>query len=385
MGILILDRNNIQILNASSFDLYPDLVELSLAYCNITLILNGTFDRQVKLQIVSFNHNSIRHLPVIFGPSVHTILKIGMFAAYDNDYVFNYPYFGAFEKLLTLNIGNRDARSFDGNKIPTSVKSFRAYGSKLSKFPYCSHLKHLELLHLNENRITTIPRDNIHGLKRLKIFKVHRNKITLMPNMSYFSALKVIGISQNYITYVPTGTLDGLLHLKKLDLSANRIAYVDDISHLSLYHLNLASNILRILPDLYGHKLKTLYLHDNPIVCNQSLCWLRMWPWYQTPPEFDNVVCAEPPELIGLEIMKVHPNVLECYNGMLNVVLYYIHLGWHFIRYWILMQSTIYVWFMYKSHMCVQDLSTTLFILFKFPWNLFARGRFNNNPNSVQI
>ena len=383
--ILILNHNGLRTLNNSSFDLYADLEELSLEYCKIGLIQEGTFDRQVKLQIISFSHNSIRQLPITFGPSVNTIIEINLWAAYVSGYVFNYPYFSAFHKLLILNIGKRNADNFDFKNIPPSVMSFKAYRSELSTFPNFSHLQNLENLYLGFNRITTIPRDYIDGLKQLSVLKVNGNRITLMPNISYLSVVKRVVLNQNYISYLPAGTLNGLQHLKILELSANKISYVDDISHLSLSFIDLSSNNLRLLPDLYGQKLKTLYLHDNPIVCNQSLCWLRMWPWYQTPPEVDNVVCAEPQELTGLEIMKVHPNVLECYNGMLNVVPYYIHLGWHFIQNWILMQSTIYVWCMYKSHMCVHELLTTLLILVKFPWNLFASGRFNNNPKSVQI
>ena len=54
--ILILNHNGLRTLNNSSFDLYPDLEELSLEYCKIELIQEGTFDRKVKLQIISFSH-----------------------------------------------------------------------------------------------------------------------------------------------------------------------------------------------------------------------------------------------------------------------------------------------------------------------------------------
>ena len=157
------------------------------------------------------------------------------------------------------------------------------------------------------------------------MLKVNRNRNTLMPNISYILVLKRVVLNQNYISYVPAGTLNGLHHLKILELSANRIAYVVDISHLSLSFIDLRSNNLRLLPDLYGQKLKRVYLHDNPIVCNQSLCWLRMWSWFQTPPKVDNIVCTHPLQLAGLEIMKVHQNILKCYNGMLIVVLHEPH------------------------------------------------------------
>ena len=267
-----------------------------LSFCwSIKLIEVGTFDKQVKLQMISLIHNHIRQLPITFGPSVHTIIDINLRAAYDSGYVFDYPYFRAFRKLLALDIGGRNASSFDSTNIPPSVMSFKAIRSELG----------------------------------------------LMPNISYLPALKRVVLNKNYIFYVPADTLNGLQCLKILDLSTNRIAYVDDISHLSLSYLDLADNNLRVLPDLYDQNMKTLYLHDSPIVCNQSLCWLRMWPWYQTPPVVDNVVCAEPPELIELEIMRVHPNVLHYYDGMLYVVLYHKNS-------WILCKINV----MTKSKMC---------------------------------
>ena len=321
--ILILDDNVLNILNNSSFDLYPDLDVLSLKHCSSKLIEEGTFDKQVKLQMISLIHNHIRQLPITFGPSVHTIIDINLRAAYDSGYVFDYPYFRAFRKLLALDIGGRNASSFDSTNIPPSVMSFKAVRSELSTFPNFSHLQNLEILFLGINHITTIARGNIDELKQLKVLKLFSNRIGSMPNISYLPALKRVVLNKNYISYVPADTLNGLHFLKILDLSANRIAYVDDISHLSLSYLDLANNNLRGLPDLYDQKLKRLYLHDNPIVCNQSLCWLRMWPWYQTPPDVDNVVCAQPPELIEFEIMRVHPNVLDCYDGMLYVVLYH--------------------------------------------------------------
>ena len=150
---------------------------------------------------------------------------------------------------MALDIGERNASSFDSTNIPPSVLSFKATRSELSKFPNCSHLQNLEILHLGVNHFTTIPRDNIDEPKQLKVLKVYGNRICLMPNISYLPVLKRVVLYQNYNSYVPAGTLNGLQLLNILDLSANRIAYVDDISHLSLSYLDLADNNLRVLPD----------------------------------------------------------------------------------------------------------------------------------------
>ena len=57
VDILVLYHNYLNILNNNSFDQYPNLVELSLKHCTIKLIQEGTFDKQVKLQLISFIHN----------------------------------------------------------------------------------------------------------------------------------------------------------------------------------------------------------------------------------------------------------------------------------------------------------------------------------------
>ena len=112
VGVLILYYNDLLTLDASSLDLYPDLEELSFGSLQYWIHTGGTFDRRVKLHIVSFVYNYIRHLPVSFGLSVHTITEIQKWETHVNDYVFNYPYFGAFEKLLVLDIRRQDSSGF---------------------------------------------------------------------------------------------------------------------------------------------------------------------------------------------------------------------------------------------------------------------------------
>ena len=167
------------------------------------------------------------------------------------------------------------------------------------------------------NHFTSIPRDNFDGLDNLKVLKAPYNQIALMPNISYLRALKQIIPDHNFITHVPPGTLGGLQRLESIELNANQITYIYDIPYIPrLSLLDLSGNMLSTLPDLYGQQMDTLNIIDNPLICNQSLCWLRMWSWYQIPLVTDSVLCAQPQELIGLNVMRVHPTILECYNGM---------------------------------------------------------------------
>ena len=245
VDILILKYNDLRILDASSFDLYLNLVELSVEECNITAVLDGTFDRQTKMEKVSFRRNDIRQLPTSFGPSVYTIVEMDMYTAVSYEYAFKHPYFAAFENLRRLNIGGTNSSTFDFTLLPLKVELLQVFEAQLSKFPNLSHLKNLKNVRIMVNHFTTIPRDNFDGLDNLKVLKASYNQIALMPNMSYLRALKQVILDHNLITHLPPGTLDGLQRLESIELNANQITYIYDIPYiprLSLLDLSQSSH-----------------------------------------------------------------------------------------------------------------------------------------------
>ena len=156
---------------------------------------------------------------------------------------------------------------------------------------------------------------HISGLVSLKVLYLHRNVLHAMPNISYLKKLEYINLSENDITDVPASTINGILNLLTLILNDNKISVLGDIPALWA-HLHLQNNNLRTLPDLYNIKLETLMLRGNPLCCNQSLCWLRMWPWNKTLPTLDEAYCTTPSDFSELRAMQVHPTELQCFNGM---------------------------------------------------------------------
>ena len=88
------------------------------------------------------------------------------------------------------------------------------------------------------------------------------------------------------------------------------------IGNTALKQLNLNNNKLSTIPDLYHLPLEGLTLYENHIVCNQSLCWIRMWPWMRTPTDItDDITCATPASLQGVLLMAINPITLGCHNG----------------------------------------------------------------------
>ena len=360
---LDLTGNGLKTLNGTSFEMYRMLTTITLDWCKTEMIEDGTFENQDRLVTLNLAYCNIVRLPQKFGPSIQTLVNWNMFAGYSSGGIFVYPYFTAFQSLRSLKLGGTDMRSFNASLLPTSLTSFKAKGSALRLFPNFSnirnlraiilfyneipcipqdhianlsslttiflnnnriteipnfsHLKNLRGIYLFNNDITIIPTESIKGLQMLETFGFGENKINKMPNVSYLSRLKQIILHKNLIRYVPASCLYGLSSYLRLDLSENQIAAIEDFSVHIRGTVLLHDNLLIIPPDLYHMDLESLSLQGNPLFCNQSLCWLRMWSWDKTPLNMAAVpMCSNPPDLNGTFVTRAHPTHLKCYNGM---------------------------------------------------------------------
>ena len=104
--------------------------------------------------------------------------------------------------------------------------------------------------------------------------------------------------SETQLSYIPDYILSGLMKLEEL-------------------HLN--KNHLRTIPDLYHLPLAVLYLWGNPLECNQSLCWVRMWN-YRKPVALSmpgGAVCTYPAAMGGTRLAQVNPVDMGCFEGKL--------------------------------------------------------------------
>ena len=362
---LTLDNNILFTLDASSFDLYLQMTEISMKSCKTKYIKDGTFDNQDKLISVDFKYCSIVLLPSSFGPSTLTLTYFGIQSGYETTDIFTYPYFAAFQNLQELDIGGSmlmdldptnyplilpnslikividygDLPSFpnighlvpqlemlsvSNNNIPVipqesianliGLRKFYANENRLETIPNLSDLKKLKTLNIKTNGITHLSREHIKGLTGLAYLGANRNKIVPMPNVSGLEQIVSLRLEDNLIRYVPASCLYGLTKLNNLVMYNNRITFIEDISQ-PIKTINLHDNLLRTPPDLYESTFDTLTLEQNLWVCNQSMCWLRMWPFNKPIPQLDNFVCWAPGDLNGTLVMQVHPILLKCYEG----------------------------------------------------------------------
>ena len=362
---LKLAKNLLSFLDANSFRNYTNLKILHVHRNRLEEIRDGTFDHQTQLVELTLSYNKIRQLPASFGPSTTNLLTWKMYAGYTTISIFQFPYFAAFTRLHRLELGGHSEMFEDLSILPSSLHhwfapncmlptlpdlsyiwnasylSFYNFAieqipqqhinantkvtelyldiNKLTSIPSFSHMSLLKIFWLEKNLLQEIPRDHISGLVKLEKFSLKMNLLITMPNVSYLRELDLLDVSQNYITVVPGSTLLGIPKLLMLKLNDNKISMLGDISALWA-EVRLEHNNLTTLPDLYNMRLEELTLEGNPLSCDQSLCWLRMWPWSKTLPTLDDALCSTPSQLSELKATRVHPTDLQCFDGMVLVM-----------------------------------------------------------------
>ena len=310
---LILKYNDLDTLDGGSFNKFVELLELNVDFCGIYIIYSGAFAAQVKLVTLSMRYNSIRELPLDFGPPINSLVTVDVYSTFVVNYDLNPLYFSAFKQVKVLELGGK-ALIFNKTHIPYNMTKL-SLKSMLKAFPDLSNLAQLETLsvchhevtfipdgyiqgldslstlylcdgNLNVlprlsllknlvkliaggNPLTEIPRNKIEGLDKLKTVSFSSCQIQVMPNISYLPSLQMVYLQKNRIHYILNGTLRGLPSLYLLDLSENMISQTDGLQHITLGRMFLNDNQLTILPDLFDMKISILEIGNNPLVCNQ--------------------------------------------------------------------------------------------------------------------
>ena len=366
--ILDLAHNAIQSLNNVSFTGYDDLKSLYLQFNGLEFVMDGTFINMHQLELLAIQYNDIKQLPSVFGPSGQTLQSFNLWLAISNTNILVYPYFIEFIKLTSVSLGGAyNLQSFDAGILPPKLEFlslnygaifyfpnlspyvphlteiyienndlemipnhaiawlsklviFSAKNNRITNFPNFVNSSLLELLNLARNRIAVTPRANIEGLIQLQKVQLEHNRLTYMTNISYLVSLEEFNAGYNEISELPKEIFRGLPNLITLSCEYNRIAVLPDIVALlpRLRKLYVQGNRLHTLPDCYQHSSPlTFHVENNPLVCNRSVCWLRLLTWTNptSPLNLDSPTCAEPPRLANTLVARAHPTEMECYHG----------------------------------------------------------------------
>ena len=364
---LLLNQNKIRELQRHSLKGYTDIIELSMIKNGLRVIHDGVFDNISTLHRLDLKINRIVKLPSDFGPSTTNIKAVILINAIGNPEILTHPYFGAFDNLIALDIASAGVGNVNHSFYPPNIRLLAMNMGKMDTFPPLSFLTPIvSYVSFNNHRIREIPEETVGGLSQLRVLKVHNNRLINFPNISKCKRLVSLTLTKNEISFIPRQHIGGLEKIEEIHLAENKLTNMADISNLStlrtfsigsnliseipesyimgllnmelfaceknkllfvpnitklfprLQILHIQGNRLKTLPDLYAiTSLSTLTAAENPLVCNQSLCWLRMWPWMRPSLTVlqDKPLCDQPASLAQKEVLRFHPTDMECYKG----------------------------------------------------------------------
>ena len=153
----------------------------------------------------------------------------------------------------------------------------------------------LKTLNLGSNPLAKFDASNLP--KDLDNFLLAYALLLEMPNFSiYTPEITVIKLRNNNLSYIPADSMLELQQLREFDIRANR---------------------LETIPDLYDRPLEKLRINDNPLNCNESLCWVRLWARTKgvALKSIDSAVCQSPSYFAGQMLVEVDPVQMACYKG----------------------------------------------------------------------
>ena len=265
--------NEISHIPVNAFVSYSNLIWIYISGCGLQYIEEGAFRGLDKLNSLSIlNNGQTLILPPNFGPPTKSLVKMSFWRSRVDQTATVYPYFKAFEKLHYLNIGLNYLNIRDADTLPPNLTVFKAPWSWIRNFPsFGIYAPLLQTLHMYYCGMYSMPVQNVTGLTNLKDLNLKSNYIPYLPDISFMKDLEI---------------------------------------------LELKRNQLKTLPDLYELPLRKLTLVNNPLVCNKSLCWVRMWPWMKTSSiPSDTPICSLPPTMVRIKLMDVDPALMDCFSG----------------------------------------------------------------------
>lgn len=260
---------------------YDNLLLVDLSRNNIKMLDNNIFSNMKQVQTLILNNNEIQ----LTNENVH------------------YPLFKSLNNLQELHLRNALNLSTDSGLKKTNNDLISSPISILNSVLHRSHLKHLKILNLEQNLISTFsPNDNqlFCSMKQLR-------RLMLANNLLKHFELNLTCLNE----------------LSYLDISENRITNVDNHSLILLqsvpntYHVNMSENPFRC--DCY---LKDFYqLIQNQTNDNSESALNKnriIFDW------FEEFKChADGPDItFGKYFDDINENDLECpepYDGFLMV------------------------------------------------------------------
>ena len=290
-GHLLVDRRNMQLTKIPG-GINPNVTILKLGSNYISRVEEGDLGRLVWLQELHMSHNKIVFISDSAFVNNTKLAKI----------VMSYYILTEFPlAFATLWSSIADLNLLFGTLTKRTVQ--------LTNYP---------MLHFFQMGSSNIELETGHlpSLKRLFAKNCGLDKF---PNLTGAPILERAHLHNNNFTEIPRSATIGLRNLTRFTIPGCRVSYLPDLSHLvSLEILKVENNYLIAFPDLYHLPFATVTMSGNPLLCDKTVCWIRMWDSVKPAIQMDEMTCAYPQQYSGSKLKEIHPADLHCYEGYIR-------------------------------------------------------------------
>ncbi|XP_063905150.1 immunoglobulin domain and leucine-rich repeat-containing protein 2 [Zophobas morio] len=228
-----------------------NLRSLDVSRNNITKLQDYYFQEYVRLEAMNLSYNAIDDLPrhVFFNRSLEKLRTLSL--AHNALHAVPFQVFAPMEELGHLDISY--------NYIATVLDHFFKFN------------RHIEVLLLNNNKITKLTSNALADLSDLRILDLSHNSVEFIAKGLFDSLnqLEYLNLAYNPFVNMPSGTFRGLGKLLTLNLSGNKLTqFTFGLLHFSSNLTSLTiddTNIERIHnSELLGiSKLRILNIRNN--------------------------------------------------------------------------------------------------------------------------
>ena len=274
---LFLESNLITTVNFDSFKLFTMLKGLDLSKNPLREIATGAFDNNPNLKSLVCQKCALEVMPTPdFGPCSSRMWAMDLRNGIVDTNVLRSLDFSQFTGLGDIKIDGIDLPNLDDIALPSSLTNIQIMNAGITQFPTINSITFPNLLKLNLNK----------------------NKLSGEMPSSWFADIPDTCIW--------------------VFLMGNRVKLPEDLPlKTGVEYINLRWNNLETIPDMLDFpNLNALTITANRIVCDQRMCWRRLWDRMRAPLAVrDDATCANPPELNGLLLSTVNPRAMGCYNG----------------------------------------------------------------------
>ena len=147
-------------------------------------------------------------------------------------------------------------------------------------------------------------------------------EISILPEVGHtkFPKLTWLKLQKNRLNVeIPHSWFENIsMNIRAFTLVSDGVTKLPDILPIKprLSFFAMEYNRLLTLPDMLDFPaLEHIFFRNNPITCDQKMCWKRLWDRKRAPLRGDDVRCQMPPFLQGTKLSNVNPKVMGCYNG----------------------------------------------------------------------